>query len=189
MELMDPHAVTIDLQNGRMTDGAERWTRYLSDMKGMYCDQTAVQEKLQSDDPLIYEVYEDPVPKEEGQLLQVTSIVYPGKIGNEYYMTKGHYHEKRDTAEIYLCLSGTGYLLTKTEEGNADHLKMEPGISTYIPPYWAHRTVNIGDKPLVFYGVYPGNAGHDYGSIEELGFPYMVQEEDGKPTLNKKTDS
>ncbi len=183
MELMDPHAIDIDLQSGRIADRAECWTRYLSDMKGMYRDQDAVREELDQDDPLIYEVYEDPVPKEEGQLLQVTSIVHPGKVGDEYYMTKGHYHEKRDTAEIYLCLSGTGYLLTQTEEGKSASLRMEPGVSTYIPPYWAHRTVNVGDEPFVFYGVYPGNAGHDYGSIEEVGFPDLVLERNGEPEV------
>ncbi|MFB6215173.1 MAG: glucose-6-phosphate isomerase family protein [Candidatus Bipolaricaulia bacterium] len=188
MELVDPHAINIDLQSGKIENGVERWTRYLSDMKEMYSDSSAANDQLKEDDPLIYEVYEDPVPEEEGQLFQVTSIVYPGKIGNEYHMTKGHYHEKRDTAEVYLCLSGTGYLLTQIEEGKGDYLKMEPGVSTYIPPYWAHRTVNVGQEPFVFYGVYPGNAGHDYGSIEEVGFPHLVLEENGEPVIKQNPD-
>lgn len=188
MEPVDPHVINIDLRSGKIENGVDCWTRRLSDMREMYSDQGAVSDILREEDPLIYEVYEDPVPNEEGQLFQVTSIIYPGKIGSEYHMTKGHYHEKRDTAEVYLCLSGKGYLLTQTEEGKADYLEMKPGVSTYIPPYWAHRTVNVGQEPFVFYGVYPGNAGHDYGSIEEVGFPHLVLEEDGEPVIEQNPD-
>lgn len=90
----------------------------------MYQDQKAVEETLGSEDPLLYEVYEISVPEEAGQLIHCTTILYPGKIGDEYYMTKGHYHEKRDTAESYLCFSGEGHLLTMTEDGDSEALKM-----------------------------------------------------------------
>lgn len=187
-DLMDPFGRDIDLENGIIEGASEKWTRYLSDMKNMYQNREAVEEILDSEDPLLYEVYEISVPKESGQLLHCTTILYPGKVGNEYYMTKGHYHERRDTAESYLCLSGRGYLLTQTEDGGSDALRMVPGRLVYIPPYWAHRTVNTGDEPFVFFGVYPGDAGHDYGSIEEIGFPKIILEEDGETVVRKNPD-
>ena len=187
-ELMKPFGKDINLENGIIKDASNKWTRYLSDMKAMYQDQDAVEEMLDSDDPLVYEVYEISVPEENGQLIHCTSIIYPGKVGEEYYMTKGHYHERRDTAESYFCLSGEGYLLTQTEDGDAEALRMVPGRLVYIPPYWAHRTVNTGDEPFVFFGVYPGDAGHDYGSIEEVGFPQLVVEKDGETVVKKNPD-
>ena len=36
---------------------------------------------------------------------------------------------------------------------------------------------------LVTFFVYPGHAGHDYGSIEKQGFRKLVVERDGTPTL------
>jgi glucose-6-phosphate isomerase len=51
---------------------------------------------------------------------------------------------------------------------------MEHGTVAYVPPRWAHRTVNTGDEPFVFFAVYPGQAGHDYGAIEETGFTQRV---------------
>jgi glucose-6-phosphate isomerase len=39
----------------------------------------------------------------------------------------------------------------------------------YIPPGWAHRSVNTGDEPYKFLAVYPGCAGHDYGWVVEHG--------------------
>lgn len=187
-DLMAPFGKDIDLENGVIEEASNKWTRNLSDMKNMYQDQQAVEEILDSEDPLLYEVYEISVPEEPGQLIHCTSIIYPGKVGDEYYMTKGHYHEKRGTAESYLCLSGGGYLLTQTEDGDAKALRMLPGRLVYIPPYWAHRTVNTGDEPFIFFGVYPGDAGHDYGSIEEVGFPKIVVEEDGEAVLKQNPD-
>lgn len=178
-----PFAVDIDLRTGVIEDADNHWTRRLSDMGAMYHDQTAVNKRLEREDPLIYEVYDMSVPEVDGQLLHGTSVIYPGTVGDEYFMTKGHYHARRDTGEVYFCLSGEGYLLTGTEEGDAEALPMQPGTSTYIPPYFAHRTVNTGEDPFVFYYAYPGDAGHDYGSIEQTGFPQLLLEIDGEPVL------
>lgn len=182
-DILDPFAEKINLENGEIEDSSGHWTRRLSDMRDMYQDQEAVENILEEKDPVIYEVYEISVPEESGHLIHCTSIIYPGKIGREYYMTKGHYHEKRGTAESYLCLSGEGYLLTQTENGDSASVGMERGSLAYIPPYWAHRTVNTGDKPFVFFGVYPAAAGHDYGSIEEVRFPEILVEQGGEPIL------
>jgi glucose-6-phosphate isomerase len=43
-----------------------------------------------------------------------------------------------------------------------------------VPGYTAHRTVNVGDEPLVYLGIYPANAGHDYGQIAKRNFRQMV---------------
>jgi glucose-6-phosphate isomerase len=38
-------------------------------------------------------------------------------------------------------------------------------------------------QDLVTFFVYPGNAGHDYGSIETRGFRKLVVQQDGKPLI------
>jgi glucose-6-phosphate isomerase len=53
----------------------------------------------------------------------------------------------------------------------------------YVPPYWAHRSVNTGSEPLVSYCVYPADAGHNYGDIEEEGFIKRVVQEDGRAVV------
>ena len=60
---------------------------------------------------------------------------------------------------------------------------MGPGVVAYVPPHWAHRTVNTGSEPFVFLAIYPGDAGHDYGTIETEGFPQRVVERDGQPAV------
>jgi glucose-6-phosphate isomerase len=61
---------------------------------------------------------------------------------------------------------------------------MSQGTIGYIPPGWAHRSVNVGDEPYRFLAVYPGNAGHDYNWVLQNGMGYRVRSGDGeKPDL------
>ena len=71
-------------------------------MKGQFFDQETYAEMIAEGDPVLYEVYEFKSPEVEGELLYGISIVHPGKVGNEYYMTKGHFHTVMDTAEAIL---------------------------------------------------------------------------------------
>ena len=61
---------------------------------------------------------------------------------------------------------------------------LKPNTILYVPPRWAHRSVNASaEEDLVFYFVYPGNAGHDYGTIEKQGFRKLVVEQGGSPVI------
>jgi glucose-6-phosphate isomerase len=96
-------------------------------------------------------------------------------------MTKGHFHKVLETAEIYHCLQGEGRMVMETPEGECVVEDLIPGRILYVPPRWAHRSINTADKTdLVFFFVYPGHAGHDYGTIERQGFRKLVIEADGK---------
>lgn len=156
-------------------------TRRLSAMRGQYLDQQAYEVLLAEEDRLQYEVYEVKRPEVAGELLHGISIVYPGKVGDEFFMTKGHFHSILDTAEVYYCLRGEGVMVMETPEGDWAVETLRPDGVLYVPPRWAHRSVNTSvDEDLVTFFVYPGDAGHDYGSIEKQGFRKLVVDRDGK---------
>jgi glucose-6-phosphate isomerase len=180
---MKPFATMLSFAERTITPYSQRIERRLSDMRGMYQDAAATEAVLARGDPLIYEVYAVDVPEKAGQLLHSLTVLQPGRVGDEYYMTKGHFHVVMDTAEVYLGLEGEGYLLMQTEDGDIQALKMQRGTIAYVPPDWAHRTVNTGQGPFVFFAVWPAHAGHDYGTIEEAGFRRLVVERDGQPVL------
>lgn len=172
--------IDFNLATGLSTT-IESTKRQLSRMKGMYYDEQAFDKKVATEnDPLIYEFYELEVPQTEGDILFGTSIVYPGKVGNEYYMTKGHFHTILETGEVYYCLSGEGYMLMENPEGDWQIEKFEPGQAVYVPARYAHRSINIGDQPLVTFFSFRADAGHDYGTIETKGYRKLVVEKDGK---------
>jgi len=173
----------FDLKNG-LSEGATSTKRLLSQMQGMYADAEAAQKLVDAGDPVVYEFYEVGAPEHAGDLAFGTSITYPGKVGNEYYMTKGHFHTILETAEVYYTLSGEGYMLTENPEGEVELHKLTPGKAVYVPQRYAHRSINTGDTPLVTFFTFRGDAGHDYGTIETKGYRKLVVEgADGQPEL------
>jgi glucose-6-phosphate isomerase len=173
--LMQPFGIEVDLETGDMLAPARTTVRRASDMRGYYADGEALERLIQDqNDPLHYQVFERPVPETPGNLMCCISRLQPGLVGDEFYMTKGHYHAVRDTAELYLCLRGQGLMLMMTDIGECVAEPMARGRLVYVPPGWAHRSVNSGEEPLVSLCVYPAEAGHNYGDIAKQGFPKRV---------------
>src|SRR5262249_17341797 len=136
---------------------------------------------------LLYTVATVEPPQSEGALHYGISCIMPGRVGQEYYMTKGHYHAWRPAAEYYIGLRGIGILLLEEEKtGKCWSLPMTPNSGLYVPGHTAHRTVNTGAEPLTFLGIYPFNAGHDYGAIVERNFRHVVVEVDGEAIVMER---
>ena len=162
-----------------MSKTAESSKRYLSNVANMFCDEAAAAEMLKEGDRLVYEFYELGVPEQPGDIAFGSSITYPGKVGKEFFMTKGHFHTVLETAEVYYCLSGEGGMIFENPEGDVTFEEFKPGIAVYVPQRYAHRSVNTGATPLVTFFAFRGDAGHDYGTIETKGYRKLVVCKDG----------
>ncbi|KUN16290.1 glucose-6-phosphate isomerase [Streptomyces corchorusii] len=157
--------------------------RTISAMADMYADREAAR-RLAEEDVLVYEFFDAGVPESPGEVAYGTSIVYPGKVGDEYFMTKGHFHSVLDTAEIYYCLRGRGIMMMENPEGDVQWEELTPGTAVYVPGRYAHRSINTSpDEQLITFFAFPGHAGHDYGTIESKGFRKIVVERDGAPAV------
>ena len=184
MDSTKPFVLDFDLLDGICKSGkVAPIQRHVSDMADQFTDKAAAEEMVKAGDPLLYEFYGLELPPEAGVLQFGTTILYPGQVGDEYFMTKGHFHTILDTSEVYYGLSGHGMMLMETPEGDVDAKEVNPGEALYVPGRWAHRSVNTGTEPLVMLFVYRSDAGHDYGTIEEKGYRKIVVERDGKPVL------
>jgi glucose-6-phosphate isomerase len=165
---MKPFTTMLDLASGRMEPERKVTERRLRDLAGLF------QEPVDEPDRLVYRVLEIPAPHDNSHLPSSTTIIEPGRVGREYHFTKGHFHAVRERSEIYVTLAGEGRLVMATEVGEPAVEPMRAGTINYVPGGWAHRSVNVGDEQLVFYAVYPGDAGYDYATIEREGFPVLV---------------
>lgn len=184
MNLIEPFKSEINFATGVLSPERVVSRRKLSDMRMMYADKNEAARILAEEgDRLIYEVQGVALPEEEGQIPHCTTRILPGRVGDEYHMTKGHYHARREQGEVYFGLSGRGYLLLQTESGETREIEMVAGSAAYVPPFWAHRTVNIGDEDFVFLSVWEARAGHDYGTIERDGFRKLVVLREDQPTV------
>lgn len=179
-----PYSFGIRLPNALPDRHTRHITRHLSWMRDQFLDGRAVSEILQRGDPLLYEVFELGRPEVAGELVQGVSVVHAGMVGDEYFMTKGHFHTVMETGELYYCLEGEGMMVMETPEGDWSIEPLRPGRVVYVPPRWAHRSVNTGDaESLAMFFAYPGNAGHDYGTIERQGFRKLVIGLNGTPEI------
>jgi glucose-6-phosphate isomerase len=136
-ETYDPAAAKLS--------GGKTVRRRLSELEGCFEDVGAFREALGAEDPLVYEVTAVEPATGEGDLHYGIGILHPGKVGNEYFMTKGHLHETRGAAEVYIGLSGEGMMLLEDEVTGES--RMEPlgaGKVVYVPGHTAHRTMNTG---------------------------------------------
>lgn len=184
MSELKPFVLDFDPHTGRCESGKAQPTyRRISNMAAQFADEAAARNLEDEGDPLLYEFYELELPAESGVLQFGTTTLYPGKVGDEYFMTKGHFHTILDTSEVYYGLSGHGLMMMETPEGDVECLEIHPGDALYVPGRWAHRSINTGDEPLVMFFVYRSDAGHDYGTIESKGYRKLVVDRGGVPTL------
>ena len=173
----------IDFETGSLS-GRPVLKRHLRDLKGAFEDEEAYAAALAEEDALLYTVCAVEPENAPGNMHYGLGILYPGMIGREYYLTKGHFHTRREAAEVYIGLRGEGAMLLEDEQtGESSLVSLRGGEIVYVPGFTAHRTVNTGSTPLAYLGVYPWNAGHDYGAIAERNFLKMVVEHEGKPHL------
>lgn len=175
--------VKLDLKRYLMKPATRKREVRLSELKEYFSNPEAADKILSSGrDPVVYEYYEYAVEEAAGHMTLGLTIIYPGKVGKEYFMTRGHFHQK-PAAEFYLGIRGRGILLIQNEDGRTDYVELRPGVIGYVPPGWGHRTINTGRGKFIFFFAYPSDAGHDYGIVKEKGFAKIVVEEKGRPKI------
>jgi glucose-6-phosphate isomerase len=119
----------------------------------------------------------------EGGLFWGVTVLEPGKVGDEYFMTHGHFHADPTRAEFYATVSGAGMLIRMDSERKTWGESMTPGTLHYIRGEHAHRVANIGSEPLVFWACWGSDAGYDYGTIAKRGFGARLVERNGEPVF------
>jgi glucose-6-phosphate isomerase len=163
-----PIRLSIEPRTGAMVGSTGAKQTRLRDLAGLYADRAAF-ERLAAGrgGDIAYEVQEfRPGRVAPQELVFGTSTLQPGSVGEEFFMTRGHIHIRADRPEIYACQSGRGVLHMEAPDGATNPVEIEPGSIVYVPAYWVHRSVNIGDKPFITLFCYPADAGQDYGIIE-----------------------
>jgi glucose-6-phosphate isomerase len=186
----EPARLEPDAILGRLVGGNGRYEKFLKDLDGIYRDADAFRAALESDsgEP-VYWVETSTLDEGDGALTIGVSTLKPGRVGDEFFMTRGHIHAKHSCAELYYGLSGRGVMLMETVEGETRAIEITPGAAVHVPGHWVHRSVNVGDEPFVTLFCYPSDAGQDYGIIGAAGGMKDLVVPDGEGwTLRPNTD-
>lgn len=169
-QLFEPIGCKVDLRTGAMSDATRAYQKYFRDLDGLYADADAFS-AMQGEwnDTVVYEVSEFRPNERTGDLIFGVTRMLPGKVGEEYFITRGHIHRQSDRPEIYYGQQGRGLMLMESPDGDIRIVEIDDRTICYVPPYWIHRSVNVGDDELVMLFCYPADSGQDYDCIANAG--------------------
>lgn len=117
------------------------------------------------------------------------TVVLPGFWRKEYVKTTGHYHlplagKTIASPDFYQLVYGKGIILIQ----RADNKKIVPYViypkllqPVFIPPEYAHSTINIGKEPVIFQNICTRDPHLNYEPIlERGGMLYFLMQDKGK---------
>lgn len=179
--LREPVTSVVDPKTGGMSGHTGRYEKRLADLTGLYEDAAAhAALTAELDNPVVYAVEDFRPGDHAGDLIYGVTRMSPGSIGEEFFLTRGHIHAKADRPEIYYGQKGHGLMQLESPDGETRIVEIGPQTVCYVPPYWIHRSINVGDEDLVMVFAYPSDSGQDYGIIEQSnGMRHRVKS-DGK---------
>ena len=177
----EPRAFRVDLASGLMEGTGTRYQKRLKDLDGLYGDADAFATLLAArGDEIVYDVTDHRPSDAPGDLITGVTRMSPGKVGDEFFMTRGHIHANIDRPELYFGLKGHGLMLMESPDGETRIVEIEAHTACYVPPRWIHRSVNLGGDDFVMLFCYPADAGQDYAIIERANGMKLRIVDDGR---------
>jgi glucose-6-phosphate isomerase, archaeal len=181
MSMREPGICHVDVEKGELRGASNRYTKKMADLAGLYADGAAYQAVLaELGDKVVYEVTDYKPSADAGDMIIGVTRMIPGKVGNEYFLTRGHIHANANRPEMYYGEAGHGLMLLESPAGEIRIVEIGPRSMCYVPPYWIHRSVNVGTTELVMTFAYPADSGQDYDIIAKAGGMRSRIVDDGK---------
>jgi glucose-6-phosphate isomerase len=167
----EPARCTVALPEGRLVGpGTHRYAKRFADLDGLYADAAAFQTMLaELAETVVYEVTDLRPSERAGDMITGVTRMSPGRVGREFFLTRGHIHAKADRPEIYFGQQGQGLMLLENPAGETRTIAIGPQTLCYVPPFWIHRSVNTGSSDFVMLFSYPADSGQDYDIIARSG--------------------
>jgi glucose-6-phosphate isomerase len=181
MALFEPGVGRVDIESGQLKGATNRYVKTFRDLEGLYEDEAALAAVIaDKGGEVAYEVTDYKPSANAGDIIIGVTRMEPGRIGREYYMTRGHIHARPNRPEMYYGESGLGVMLLESPDGQVRTIEIGPRTMCYVPPFWIHRSVNVGTEPLVMTFAYPADSGQDYDIIARAGGMKSRIVDDGK---------
>lgn len=161
--------ILTNFPTGVLTGEVVRSTRTVGDLLEYWADHDAAAAVAET--PLYEtETYFSKPDGTEGAILWGSTRLFPGTVGGEYFMTRGHWHLKPTHGELIICVAGTGLVALMDGDRVTTTVELRPGVTYHIDGTLAHRTINTGNEPLIFWCAWAADCGHEYESIKNEGF-------------------
>ena len=166
MNLREPGVCRVDVAKGELQGATNCYVKRLGDLEGLFEDMAA-------------EVTDFRSSVDAGDMIVGVTRIVCGKVGREFLFTRGHIHVNANRPEVYYGESGRGVMPLESPEGEIRTVEITPRTICYVPPYWIHRSANVGIDDFVMTFVCPADSGQDYAIIEEAGGMKALVVDDG----------
>src|SRR5690349_14281991 len=113
----------LDFKTGRFDESKPTSVRTVQDLQEIW------QSPPDPDDiRVVYRTYGMPgADQETPELLYASTVIEPGEVHGECFMTRGHFHIKPERGEWMITLSGVGALVLRDRDGKAWTEETQPG--------------------------------------------------------------
>src|SRR4051812_1565277 len=102
MALFEPGIGYVDIAAGQLKGATNRYVKTFRDLEGLYESAEAFAAVVaERGDAVAYEVTDYKPSANAGDIIIGVTRMEPGKVGNEYYMTRGHIHARPNRPEMY----------------------------------------------------------------------------------------
>jgi glucose-6-phosphate isomerase, archaeal len=173
---LSPFLAFVNPETLQIQPNTGGYKKYFRELNGIYADQAEFDRLAGTfGNSVAYRVDEARFSDNGNDLITGISVLEPGKVGQEFFMTRGHLHQRADRPETYYGLAGHGILLLESLAGEVKAMEMRPGSLVYVPPFWVHRSVNVGETIFATLFSYPADAGQDFEIVRQArGFRQLV---------------
>ena len=151
MTLIEPGVYRVDVVRGQLVGATSRYVKTLADLEGLYEDAVAFDAlKGVMGDEVAYEVTDYKPSANPGDMIIGVTRMLPGKVGREYFLTRGHIHANANRPEMYYGESGCGLMLLESPEGEIRTVEIEaadPLLRSALldSSFCQHRLRPVGD--------------------------------------------
>ena len=89
MQKIDPILADLKIMTGNFPQATGHYLKTFNELEGMYENEQEFKKMLPKwENQVVYEVWEHRASKNEGDLVFGTSVMKPGRVGDEFFFTR-----------------------------------------------------------------------------------------------------
>src|SRR5258707_12268166 len=125
---LSPFLAFVNPESLQIQPNTGGYRKYVRELDGIYENQTSFRKLVETcGNEVAYRVEEARFTDGGSDLIPGISVLEPGKVGSEFFITRGHLHQREDRPETYYCLAGHGTLRMVTTEGRIQAADIRSG--------------------------------------------------------------
>src|SRR5260370_9766927 len=118
---LSPFLAFVNPESLQIQPNTGGYRKYVRELDGIYENQTSFRKLVETcGNEVAYRVEEARFTDGGSDLITGISVLEPGKVGSEFFMTRGHLHQRAERPETHYARAGHGAVLTEPLEARIE---------------------------------------------------------------------